>query len=51
MAGSRKRYKRKRRSCSLCHPNKTGHDKRWKAKEAEALSRWERERRESSIVN
>ena len=26
-------YKRKRRSCPLCKPHKTGHAKRWTAKE------------------
>ena len=26
-------YKRKRKSCCLCKPHKTGHAKRWKAKE------------------
>jgi len=34
LAGMRKNYKRKRRSCSLCKPHKMGWDKRWKAKEA-----------------
>lgn len=30
----RKNYKRKRRSCALCKPNKMGWESRWTAKEA-----------------
>lgn len=41
----RKRYRRKRRSCTLCHPEKRGIEPRWKAKDLERLARWERERR------
>lgn len=29
----RKAYKKKRRACGLCKPNKRGMEKRWKAKE------------------
>jgi hypothetical protein len=41
---TRKRFKRKRRSCALCKPHKRGWDTRWKPKEAAKLKRFERDR-------
>jgi len=43
----RKRLKRKRRSCALCKPYKTGGAGRWSVKEAIALRRDEREIQEA----
>jgi len=40
----RKRLKRKKRSCDLCKPHKTGHDNRWKTKHEAALRRFKRQR-------
>jgi hypothetical protein len=39
----RKRMKLKRRSCPMCKPNKMGWERRWKAKEYDALKRAEKE--------
>ena len=38
----RKRIKKKKRSCPLCKPHKTGGSNRWKAKELDRLERDER---------
>lgn len=40
----RKRLKRKRRSCPVCKPYKTGGDIRWNPKELDALKRFEKEK-------
>lgn len=42
----RKRQKRKRHSCPMCKPNKTGGGSRWTDRELAARKRWERERPE-----
>jgi hypothetical protein len=39
---SRKRLKRKRRSCPLCKPGKTGHGNRWRPQEEASLKRFEK---------
>lgn len=39
----RKNLKRKRRSCGLCKPHKTGIQRRWTPKEFDARTRAERE--------
>jgi hypothetical protein len=39
----RKRLKNKKRSCKMCKPYKMGWDIRWKAKEHDALKRFEKE--------
>jgi hypothetical protein len=39
----RKRLKRKRHSCALCKPHKTGGSNRWKAKDLSLLKLAERE--------
>lgn len=41
----RKRIKKKKRSCPLCKPHKTGGANRWKAKELDRLERDERDMR------
>ena len=46
----RKRLKRKRRSCDLCKPHKTGHDNRWKPVERGRLAEFERARRQVTAV-
>jgi hypothetical protein len=38
----RKRYKEKKRSCSLCKPHKRKRACRWKLKEQDSLTRFER---------
>jgi len=38
----RKRLKRKKRSCPLCKPNKTGHAIRWTDKEEALLREFEK---------
>jgi len=44
----RKRYKNKR-SCPICKPHKTGHDKRWDARDFQALRIFEKEKLISRI--
>jgi hypothetical protein len=39
----RKRYKQKRRSCSLCKPHKRGWDNRWTVKDRLLIERAEKE--------
>ena len=39
----RKQYKRKRRSCALCRPQKMGWAKRWKPKDRAKIAEAERE--------
>ena len=39
---ARKRQKRKRRSCKLCHPGKRAQSNRWSPRDEEALRRFER---------
>lgn len=39
----RKRLKKKKRSCPLCKPYKTGGENRWSIKERDRLERAERE--------
>jgi len=41
----RKRYKKKRRSCSVCKPHRRGITMRWSGREEQRLKDWERERR------
>ena len=41
----RLKKKKKKRSCPLCKPHKTGGENRWKPKERDALDRAEREAR------
>ncbi len=41
----RKKYKKKRHSCSLCKPHKTGGAIRWKEKEHALLRELEKESR------
>ena len=43
----RKRYRSKRRSCSICKPNKMGFEIRFKVKEFELRKRTEKEINES----
>lgn len=43
----RKRLKRKRRSCALCKPQKTGHASRWTPEDAVRLKEAERDIAES----
>jgi hypothetical protein len=38
----RKRYRKKRRSCALCKPNKMGGMKRWTARDEVLLKEFER---------
>ena len=38
---SRKRLKKKRRSCKLCHPGKRAQSNRWAPKDEAALRRFE----------
>ncbi len=38
----RKRYRRKRRSCPVCKPGKTGHSNRWLSQEEALLKRFEK---------
>jgi hypothetical protein len=40
-------YRRKRRSCSLCKPNKTGHMPRWTDKELDKIQRMEKEAKDA----
>jgi hypothetical protein len=40
-------YRRKRRSCSLCKPNKMGIEPRWTTKEYDKIKRMEKEAKES----
>jgi len=42
----RKRSKRKRRSCALCKPHKTGGENRWTPAEHVRLAEYERARRQ-----
>lgn len=44
MGVNRKRLKRKRRSCALCKPHKTGGAARWTNHDLAALDAWEAER-------
>lgn len=39
----RKRYQQKK-TCPVCHPNKTGHIPRWTERQLAQLKEWERER-------
>jgi hypothetical protein len=41
----RKRYKKKKRTCTICHGNKRGQTIRWTPRELLALIEWERERK------
>lgn len=41
----RKMYRKKRRSCSLCKPDKTGHAKRWTNRQRMELKEFDREAR------
>ena len=41
-AMSRKRSKRKKSSCKLCHPGKRGQSNRWSPKEEASLRRFEK---------
>lgn len=38
----RKRYRKKRRSCALCKPNKMAGSKRWKPRDEVLLKEFER---------
>lgn len=40
-------YKRKRRSCCLCKPHKTGHAKRWTPKELQERKLKEKEAKDA----
>ena len=40
----RKRYRRKRRACSICKPNKRGMAPRWNGRELVMVREWERDR-------
>lgn len=42
----RKRLKKKKRSCPLCKPHKTGGTNRWKVKELVLLEVFEKEKNE-----
>ncbi len=46
----RKRLKRKRRSCDLCKPHKTGHGNRWKPAQRDRLAEFEPTRRQVTAV-
>lgn len=39
---SRKRFKTKRRACSLCKPHKRGRSNRWSPKDLELLRQFEK---------
>jgi hypothetical protein len=41
----RKRYRKKRRSCGVCKPDKMGLSKRWTARQEMLLKEFEREAR------
>jgi hypothetical protein len=43
----RKRFKKKKHSCALCKPNKTGGSCRWSGKEAVLLKEFERHKKET----
>ncbi len=40
----RKRYRKKRRACGLCKPNRRGFAPRWNERELVRLRDWERSR-------
>jgi hypothetical protein len=39
-------YRRKRRSCPMCKPNKTGQEPRWTPQEYQKIKQMEKEARE-----
>lgn len=41
----RKMYRRKRRSCGVCKPNKKGVTKRWSSRDETLILEFERERK------
>lgn len=45
----RKQYKKKKRSCPICKPHKTGATNRWKNKERAKMKSAEREMKQATL--